>query len=185
MTYLLNLFGQGLVFAAVRGVDLLRSELEEHQLQTEDKPKYPRRTVERYRLFTQTPAYRSASGTTDRDGVGLDGGRFFRDTLAKYDATSTAFVVSSVAESHPDAVRTLATRVSNASNASHQLLSDLDLDCKRRELARSKDVPGASHQRAGFRDRAPAFDITDDHFDCFPTSIHVDSRVVSSRSIPV
>ncbi|MHC3380925.1 polysaccharide deacetylase family protein [Haloarcula sp. H-GB5] len=140
-----------------------------------------------FELFTQTPAYRSASGTTDRDGVGLDGGRFFRETLAKHDADSTAFVVSSVAQSHPDAVRALADAgIEIASHThTHQLLSDLDSEERRAELSQSKDVlERATDERvSGFR--APAFDITDDHFDLLADIGYTyDSSVVSSRSIP-
>jgi len=140
-----------------------------------------------FELFTQTPAYRSASGTTDCDGVGLDGGRFFREILAEYDATSTAFVVSSVADSHPDAVRALADAgLEIASHThTHQLLSELDSDGRRGELSQSKDVLErvTNEQVSGFR--APAFDITDDHFDLLSdTGYTYDSSVVSSRSIP-
>ncbi|WP_420182730.1 polysaccharide deacetylase family protein [Haloarcula sp. KBTZ06] len=140
-----------------------------------------------FELFTQTPAYRSASGTTDRDGVGLDGGRFFREILAEYDATATAFVVSSVADSHPDAVRALADAgLEIASHThTHQLLSELDSDGRRGELSQSKDVLErvTNEQVSGFR--APAFDITDDHFDLLSdTGYTYDSSVVSSRSIP-
>ncbi|NLV12547.1 polysaccharide deacetylase family protein [Haloarcula argentinensis] len=140
-----------------------------------------------FELFTQTPAYRSASGTTDRDGVGLDGGRFFRETLAKHDADSTAFVVSSVAQSHPDAVRALADAgIEIASHThTHQLLSDLDSEERRAELSQSKDVlERATDERvSGFR--APAFDITDDHFELLSdVGYTYDSSVVSSRSIP-
>jgi peptidoglycan/xylan/chitin deacetylase (PgdA/CDA1 family) len=140
-----------------------------------------------FELFAQTPAYRSASGTTDRDGVGLDGGRFFREILAEYDATSTAFVVSSVADSHPDAVRALADAgLEIASHThTHQLLSELDGDGRRGELSQSKDVLErvTNEQVSGFR--APAFDITDDHFDLLSdTGYTYDSSVVSSRSIP-
>jgi peptidoglycan/xylan/chitin deacetylase (PgdA/CDA1 family) len=140
-----------------------------------------------FELFAQTPAYRSASGTTDRDGVGLDGGRFFREILAEYDATSTAFVVSSVADSHPDAVRALADAgLEIASHThTHQLLSELDGDGRRGELSQSKDVLErvTNEQVSGFR--APAFDITDDHFDLLSDIGYTyDSSVVSSRSIP-
>ncbi|MGB9932132.1 polysaccharide deacetylase family protein [Haloarcula amylolytica] len=140
-----------------------------------------------FELFAQTPAYRSASGTTDRDGVGLDGGRFFREILAEYDATSTAFVVSSVADSHPDDVRALADAgLEIASHThTHQLLSELDGDGRRGELSQSKDVLErvTNEQVSGFR--APAFDITDDHFDLLSdTGYTYDSSVVSSRSIP-
>ncbi|WP_434530739.1 polysaccharide deacetylase family protein [Haloarcula sp. NS06] len=140
-----------------------------------------------FELFTQTPAYRSASGTTDRDGVGLDGGRFFRETLAEYGATSTAFVVSSVAQSHPDAVRALADAgLEIASHThTHQLLSDLDSKERRGELSQSKDVlERVTNERvSGFR--APAFDITDDHFGLLSDIGYTyDSSVVSSRSIP-
>ncbi|EMA02002.1 Polysaccharide deacetylase [Haloarcula vallismortis] len=140
-----------------------------------------------FELFTQTPAYRSASGTTDRDGVGLDGGRFFRETLAEYDATATAFVVSAVAESHPDAVRALAdSGLEIASHThTHQLLSALDSEGRREELSRSKNMlERVTDERvSGFR--APAFDITDDHFGLLADIGYTyDSSVVSSRSIP-
>ncbi|AUG47398.1 polysaccharide deacetylase [Haloarcula taiwanensis] len=140
-----------------------------------------------FELFTQTPAYRSASGTTDRDGVGLDGGRFFRDTLAKYDATSTAFVVSSVAQTHPDAVRALSDAgiEIGSHTQTHQLLSALDSEERRAELSQSKAVLErvTGKRVSGFR--APAFDITDDHFDLLAdTGYTYDSSVVSSRSIP-
>jgi peptidoglycan/xylan/chitin deacetylase (PgdA/CDA1 family) len=140
-----------------------------------------------FELFTQTPAYRSASGTTDRDGVGLDGGRFFREILTEYDATSTAFVVSDVAESHPDAVRALAdSGLEIASHThTHQLLSDLDSDERRAELAQSKAVLERATGEAVSGFRAPAFDITDDHFELLAdTGYTYDSSVVSSRSIP-
>ncbi|MFB6224507.1 MAG: polysaccharide deacetylase family protein [Haloarcula sp.] len=140
-----------------------------------------------FELFTQTPAYRSASGTTDRDGVGLDGGRFFIDALAEHDATATAFVVSSVAETHPEAVQALADAgLEIASHThTHQLLSDLDSGQRREEIASSKSlleqVTGATV--SGFR--APAFDITTDHFDVLAdTGYDYDSSVVSSRPIP-
>lgn len=140
-----------------------------------------------FELFTQTPAYRSASGSIDREDVGLGGARFFRETLAERDASSTAFVVSSAAESYPDAVQALADDgIEIASHThSHRLLSDLDGEARREELARSKRVlerlTGATV--SGFR--APAFDITDDHFDLLAaTGYDYDSSVVSSRSIP-
>ncbi|WP_336339162.1 polysaccharide deacetylase family protein [Haloarcula brevis] len=140
-----------------------------------------------FELFTQTPAYRSASGTTGRDGVGLDGGRFFRAALADHGATATAFVVSSVAESHPEAVRALADAgLEVASHThTHQLLSALDSDGRRAELTQSKDVLErvTGERVAGFR--APAFDITEDHFDLLAEAGYAyDSSVVSSRSIP-
>jgi peptidoglycan/xylan/chitin deacetylase (PgdA/CDA1 family) len=140
-----------------------------------------------FELFTQTPAYRSAAGTTDRVGVGLGGGRFFREVLAEYDATATAFVVSSVAESNPEAVRALADAgLEVASHThTHQLLSDLDGDGRRAELTQSKGVLErvTGETVTGFR--APAFDITDDHFDLLAEAGYTyDSSVVSSRSIP-
>lgn len=140
-----------------------------------------------FELFTQTPAYRSASGTIDRDDVGLAGGRFLREILAEYDATATAFVVSSVAQSHSDAVTALADAgLEIASHThTHRLLSDLDPEERRAELSRSRAllerVTGASV--TGFR--APAFDISDDHFDLLADAGYdYDSSVVSSRSIP-
>ena len=138
-------------------------------------------------LFTQTPAYRNAGGSTDRAGVGLDGLGFLRETLAKHDATATCFVVSSVAESHPDAIRALATagHEIGSHTHSHELLSELDPGRRREELTRSREIleTETDTEVAGFR--APAFDIPPDHFrDLADAGYEYDASVVPSRRIP-
>lgn len=138
-------------------------------------------------LFDQTPAYRSASGTTDQQGIGLYGLEFFREALAARDASTTCFVVSSLVDRCPDAIQQLADAgFEIASHThSHRLLTDLDAATRREELSTSKErLETLTGERVtGFR--APAFDITDDHFDQLAeTGYRYDSSVVASRAIP-
>lgn len=138
-------------------------------------------------LFDQTPAYRSAEGTTDQRGIGLNGLEWFRQTLGDRDASTTCFVVSSLVDRYPDHVEQLADAGFEIAShtRSHELLSELSADERREELASSREqlesLTGASV--TGFR--APAFDITDDHFDLLAeTGYGYDSSVVASRAIP-
>ena len=138
-------------------------------------------------LFDQTPAYRSASGTTDQRGIGLNGLEWFRETLQKRDANTTCFVVSSLVDRYPAHVEVLADAgFEIASHThSHELLSDLDPDRRREELRDSRErLESLTGQPVtGFR--APAFDITDDHFDLLAeTGYGYDSSIVASRAIP-
>jgi hypothetical protein len=138
-------------------------------------------------LFDQTPAYRSAAGTTDQQGVGRYGLEWFREALEARDASTTCFVVSSLVDRYPDAVQQLADAgFEIASHThSHQLLPSLDAATRREELATSKErLEALTGERVtGFR--APAFDITDDHFDLLAeTGYRYDSSVVASRAIP-
>jgi len=138
-------------------------------------------------LFDQTPAYRSAAGTTDQQGIGLYGLEFFREAFDARDASTTCFVVSSLVDRYPDAIQALADAgFEIASHThSHRLLPDLDAETRREELATSKErLETLTGERVtGFR--APAFDITDDHFDLLAeTGYRYDSSVVASRAIP-
>jgi len=138
-------------------------------------------------LFDQTPAYRSASGTTDQRGIGLNGLEWFRETLQKRDANTTCFVVSSLVDRYPAHVEALADAgFEIASHThSHELLSGLDADRRREELRDSRErLESLTGQPVtGFR--APAFDITDDHFDLLAeTGYGYDSSIVASRAIP-
>ena len=140
-----------------------------------------------FEVFGQTPAYRSAAGETDVEGVGLDGGRFLRRALADADATATCFVVSSVAERYPDEVAALATAgfEIGSHTHSHRLLTDLSPGERREELVRSRDVLAdvTGADVAGFR--APAFDFGPDHFASLAAAGYTyDSSVVASRAIP-
>jgi peptidoglycan/xylan/chitin deacetylase (PgdA/CDA1 family) len=138
-------------------------------------------------LFSQTPAYRAADGETDRTGVGLDGLTFLREAFREHGATTTGFVVSSLAERHPDAVHALADDGHEIASHTHnhRLLSELDAETRREELTRSRrvlaDVTGATV--TGFR--APAFDRGEGHFAALADAGYdYDSSVVPSRRIP-
>lgn len=138
-------------------------------------------------LFDQTPAYRSASGTTDQQGIGLNGLAWFRETLRDRDANTTCFVVSELADRYPDHVEQLADAgFEIASHThSHELLSDLDADRRREELASSRDRLESLTGQSVTGFRAPAFDITDDHFDLLAdTGYGYDSSIIASRAIP-
>ncbi|MDS0261504.1 polysaccharide deacetylase family protein [Haloarcula sp. S1CR25-12] len=138
-------------------------------------------------LFDQTPAYRSASGTTDQRGIGLGGLEFFREALRDRGATTTCFVVSSLVERYPADVEALADAgFEIASHThSHQLLSELSADDRREELAASRDRLASLTGQSVTGFRAPAFDITDDHFDLLADAGYgYDSSIVASRTIP-
>jgi hypothetical protein len=138
-------------------------------------------------LFDQTPAYRSASGTTDQQGIGLNGLEWFRETLRDRGATTTCFVVASLVERYPEAIEALAdAEFEIASHThSHELLSELSADRRREELATSRDRLESLTGQSVTGFRAPAFDITDDHFDLLSeTGYGYDSSVVASRAIP-
>ena len=95
-----------------------------------------------FELFTQTPAYRRASGETGERTVGLAAADFLLDVLDEHDATATFFVVSSMAERHPDVVESIATAGHEVASHthSHRLLSTLDGDDRVEELERSRAV---------------------------------------------
>jgi peptidoglycan/xylan/chitin deacetylase (PgdA/CDA1 family) len=138
-------------------------------------------------LFDQTPAYRSASGTTDEDGVGVESTRFLLEAFDAYDAEATFFVVSTVADRYPGLVEhvTDAGHEVGSHTHTHRLLSDLDAGPRREELVRSRErleaITGASV--TGFR--APAFDLPPDHFEELARAgYEYDSSVVASRRIP-
>lgn len=138
-------------------------------------------------LFDQTPAYRAARGTTDRDGVGLEGLEYLLGALDRHGATATGFVVSSAAERYPDAVRRIADaghEVGSHSH-SHRLLTDLSTAARREEYARSREVLRelTGQPVRGFR--APAFDVPPGHFEGLDRAGYAyDSSVVASRAVP-
>ncbi|MXR51719.1 polysaccharide deacetylase family protein [Halovenus sp. WSH3] len=139
-----------------------------------------------FELFEHTPAYRSAAGTCDGP-VGLGAGEFLRTVLANNDATATCFVVGDVAKRHPEAVRALADAGHEIAShtQTHRLLTDLSAEQRRAELADSRETLESvtGETVSGFR--APAFDITDDHFELLAeTGYEYDSSVVASRRIP-
>jgi len=138
-------------------------------------------------LFSQTPAYRAATGTADRDGIGLQGLEFLLDAFGDADATATCFVVSEIAETHPEAVRGIAEagHEIGSHTHTHRLLTELSPGERYDELARSKERLEATTDAtvAGFR--APAFDFGADHFHALAAAGYgYDASVVASRAIP-
>jgi len=138
-------------------------------------------------LFSQTPAYRNASGSTGESGVGLDGLAFLRDALAEHDARSTGFVVAELAERHPDAIQAFADEGHEIGSHTHthRLLSDLDPATQREEIERSRAVLAETTGTDVRGFRAPAFDLAEAHFEVLSQAGYAyDSSIVSSRKIP-
>jgi peptidoglycan/xylan/chitin deacetylase (PgdA/CDA1 family) len=138
-------------------------------------------------LFTHLPAYRNASGETDRRDIGLDAVEDLLTLLDEYDASATFFVVADIAERHPKCIERVADAGHEIASHTHRHrhLSTLDERERRDELDTSRivleDVTGASV--TGFR--APSFDIASDHFSMLAaTGYEYDSSVVPCRSIP-
>lgn len=138
-------------------------------------------------LFDQTPAYRSARGTTDRVDVGLEGLEYLVEALDRHGAAATAFVVSSAAERYPEAINRFADaghEVGSHSH-SHRLLADRSTAACREEYERSRELlqEVTGQPVRGFR--APAFDIPPGHFEGLERAGYAyDSSVVASRAIP-
>lgn len=140
-----------------------------------------------FELFSQTPAYREAAGEAEERGVGLAAADYLLDVLAEHDATATFFVVSSLADRHPDVVRSLAAAGHEVASHTHghRLLSTLDGAERREEVERSRAVLErvAGGTVSGFR--APAFDLPPGIFDELAAAGYgYDSSVVPARRIP-
>ena len=137
-------------------------------------------------FFSHLPAYRNASGTTDRTAVGSDGIEFFINAFSEFGGTGTFFVVSEIADTHDKYITTLAENHEIGSHThTHRHLSELSQAERRRELKTSKhrleSVSGT--EVSGFR--APSFDFTEDHFALLgDIGYTYDSSVNPCRSIP-
>lgn len=137
--------------------------------------------------FDQTPAYRNAAGSTDRNDVGLDGLAFLRDALAEHDAGSTGFVVADLAERNPATIRAFADEGHEIGShtRTHRLLTDLDPATQREEIERSRAVLSETTGKEIRGFRAPAFDLAEGHFAMLADAGYAyDSSIVSSRKIP-
>ncbi|MBS3760511.1 MAG: polysaccharide deacetylase family protein [Halodesulfurarchaeum sp.] len=140
-----------------------------------------------FELFSHTPAYRQATGSTPNGSIGIDGGEFLRAQLSEHDVSSTFFVVSSVGETHPGVIENLAAdgHEIGSHTHTHRLLTELDPSTRLEELERSKETLEALTGTTVTGFRAPAFDFGADHFDMLgAASYEYDSSVVASRAIP-
>jgi len=142
-----------------------------------------------FESFQHLPAYRTARGTLPPDApdIGVSVADGLRARLAAHDAAATFFVVSDLAERHPDPLRRVADDGHEIASHTHTHphLSDLtpaecaeELETSRATLER---VTGADV--TGFR--APSFDLPPDHFGRLADAgYEYDSSVVPCRSIP-
>jgi peptidoglycan/xylan/chitin deacetylase (PgdA/CDA1 family) len=137
-------------------------------------------------FFSHLPAYRSASGTTDETGIGRDGIEFLLNAFASADAIGTFFVVSDIAESHPNVISSIASQHELGSHThTHRHLSALPTADRRAELSDSRDRLEAVSAAEVTSFRAPSFDFADDHFEMLAeVGYEYDSSIVSCRSIP-
>lgn len=140
-----------------------------------------------FELFNHTPAYRNAHGTTARQPIGLDAWPFLRSVFDDQNAVGTFFVVSDVAERHPETIQEIAAagHEIGSHTHNHSLLSTLGEAERQHELTHSREIlERVTGERVeGFR--APAFDITPGLYDALAAAGYAyDSSVAPTRSIP-
>lgn len=138
-------------------------------------------------FFTHTPAYRSATGTVSSPSIGRRGVEFLLDAFADANATGTFFVVSDIADTHPELLTDIveAGHEIGSHSHTHRHLSTLPVDQRREELTKSKASLESVIDESIVGFRAPSFDVADDHFAMLHSiGYRYDSSVVPSRSIP-
>ena len=137
-------------------------------------------------FFSHLPAYRGATGTTGRSGVGREGVDTLLGALDDAGGRGTFFTVSEIADTHPEIVEAIADGHELGSHThTHQHLSELPPEERRAQLADSKARLEAATGADVVGFRAPSFDIADGHFDLLAeTGYSYDSSVVPARSIP-
>ncbi len=138
-------------------------------------------------FFEHLPAYRQARGTTERNSIGLDAFTKLLDNLENQGIRTTQFIVSDIAERHPEAIRKAVNRGHEIGShtRTHQELSSLSKIEREVELADSRerleDVTNTAVR--GFR--APSFDLPVGFFRSVQEAGYTyDSSVVPARSIP-
>lgn len=142
-----------------------------------------------FEFFRHTPAYRNARGelSSEDEIVGTEVTDYLIQLFNQKEIETTFFVVSEVAETSPE----LITKISKngheiASHThTHRQLPRMNAEERLDELAKSRDIlSGITNKEIrGFR--APAFNITDTHFnELEKTGYSYDSSIVPSRNIP-
>lgn len=137
--------------------------------------------------FSHTPAYRTATGTTNDSAIGREAIPTILDALAETDSTATFFTVSEIIEETPGVVETIADagHEIGSHTHTHQHLSERSAAQRQAELATSRRRLESVTDQSVVGFRAPSFDITEDHFELLEaTGYEYDSSVVPCRSIP-
>lgn len=140
-----------------------------------------------YELFVHTPAYRSATGTVPGEFSVLDITDCLLSTLASYDATATFFVVSEIAEQHPEQIERIAEAGHEIASHTHthRLLTELTQPERHRELQESREILTSVSGQPVTGFRAPAFDIPETHFEELKAAGYAyDSSIAPCRAIP-
>lgn len=139
--------------------------------------------------FSHIPAYRNSRGTlTDSESdIGLSAVETLLDLFDAHNSTSTFFVVSDIAERHPELIVRIADAGHEIGSHTHRHvhLSEIRPAERREELTTSREVLErvADTSVTGFR--APSFDIPSDHFTALDAAgYEYDSSIAPCRSIP-
>lgn len=138
-------------------------------------------------FFTHLPAYRNAEGHTDVRDIGISALDDFLDVFQENDVTSTFFVVSDIAERHPDVVNRIAAAGHEIGSHTrhHRHLSDLNTEQRWDELHNSREILEEVTDTSVTGFRAPSFDIVDMHFqELEAAGYEYDSSVAPCRTIP-
>lgn len=141
-----------------------------------------------FESFAHTPAYRGATGTVSHpEDIGPESMDRLLSTFDDHDAAATFFVVSEVAQRHPQCISAAADAGHEIASHthSHPILNNCSQERRREELSRSREIltelTGASVD--GFR--APAFKFGANHFtELTEAGYEYDSSVAPCRSIP-
>jgi len=138
-------------------------------------------------LLGHTPAFRSVGGNPNEFNIGLDGIDFLRKMFATNGATSTFFVVSSIADDYQEVISRVAEdgHEIGSHTHTHPMLTDLDESGRRSEVETSRErlQSIAGEEVVGFR--APVFDLPEDHFESLAECGYTyDSSIVPCRTIP-
>lgn len=140
-----------------------------------------------FELFRHTPAFRKANGTISDDTLGLAATDFLLEAFDAAGVTTTFFVVSEIAEDHPEVIEQIADAGHEIASHthSHRLLSELDENERHRELSQSREILASACGQSVSGFRAPAFDLYDGYFaDLAEAGYDYDSSINPCRAIP-
>lgn len=138
-------------------------------------------------LFRHTPAFRSANGRLEEKTLGLESVDSLLETFESAGATATFFIVSEIAENHPDIVERIAAagHEIGSHTHTHRLLTAIDPDERREELRHSRELLESVSGQSVRGFRAPAFALPDNYFtNLAAAGYDYDSSINPCRAIP-